>query len=92
MFCFVPGDTFKGLHESLINYGMLTEPKMTYSAVNHEEASVAFCHGYAKVEGKPAACFVHATVGLQHASMALYNAWADRVPGVLHRWRAHLFG
>ena len=78
--CFVPGDTFKGLHESLINYGMLTEPKMTYSAVNHEEASVAFCHGYAKVEGKPAACFVHATVGLQHASMALYNAWADRVP------------
>ncbi len=78
--CFVPGDTFKGLHESLINYGMLTEPKMSYSAVNHEEASVAFCHGYAKVEGKPAACFVHATVGLQHASMALYNAWADRVP------------
>jgi len=77
---FVPGDTFKGLHESLINYGMLTEPKMAYSAVNHEEISVAFCHGYAKVEGKPAACFVHATVGLQHASMALYNAWADRVP------------
>lgn len=77
---FVPGDTFKGLHESLINYGMLTEPKMAYSAVNHEEAAVAFCHGYAKVEGKPAACFVHATVGLQHASMALYNAWADRAP------------
>ena len=77
---FVPGDTFKGLHESLINYGMLTEPKMAYSAVNHEETAVAFCHGYAKVEGKPAACFLHATVGLQHASMALYNAWGDRVP------------
>ena len=77
---FVPGDTFRGLHESLVNYGLLTEPKMTYSAVNHEEVAVAFCHGYAKVEGKPMACFVHATVGLQHASMALYNAWADRVP------------
>ncbi|MDE3114853.1 MAG: thiamine pyrophosphate-binding protein [Pseudomonadota bacterium] len=79
---FVPGDTFRGLHESLINYGLLTEPKMTYSAVNHEETAVAFCHGYAKVEGKPMACFVHATVGLQHAAMALYNAWADRVPVV----------
>jgi thiamine pyrophosphate-dependent acetolactate synthase large subunit-like protein len=77
---FVPGDTFRGLHESLVNYGLLTEPKMTYSAVNHEEVAVAFCHGYAKVEGKPMACFVHAAVGLQHASMALYNAWADRVP------------
>jgi acetolactate synthase I/II/III large subunit len=77
---FVPGDTFKGLHESLINYGMLTEPKMEYSEVNHEEAAVAFCHGYAKVAGKPMACMVHSTVGLQHASMALYNAWSDRVP------------
>lgn len=77
---FVPGDTFRGLHESLVNYGLLTEPKLTYSAVNHEEVAVAFCHGYAKVEGKPMACFVHAAVGLQHASMALYNAWADRVP------------
>ncbi len=77
---FVPGDTFRGLHESLVNYGLLTEPKMTYSAVNHEEVAVAFCHGYAKVEGKAMACFVHAAVGLQHASMALYNAWADRVP------------
>lgn len=77
---FVPGDTFRGLHESLVNYGLVTEPKMTYSAVNHEETAVAFCHGYAKVEGKPMACFVHATVGLQHAAMALYNAWADRVP------------
>lgn len=77
---FVPGDTFKGLHESLINYGMLTDPKMAYSEVTHEEAAVAFCHGYAKVAGKPMACMVHSTVGLQHGSMALYNAWADRVP------------
>ncbi len=38
------------------------------------------CHGYAKIAGKPMACMVHSAVGLQHASMALYNAWADRVP------------
>ena len=46
----------------------------------HEEASVAMAHGYAKIEGKPMACMMHTTVGLQHASMAIYNAYADRVP------------
>ena len=37
-------------------------------------------HGYTKASGKPMAVMVHGTVGLQHASMALYNAWCDRVP------------
>src|SRR6185436_15463848 len=36
--------------------------------------------GYAKAAGKPMGVMVHGTVGLQHASMALYNAWVDRVP------------
>ncbi len=77
---FIPGDTFKGLHESLINYGMLTEPKLQLIACMHEEVSVAICHGYSKIAGKPMACMMHSTVGLQHGCMALYNAWADRVP------------
>lgn len=77
---FVPGDTFKGLHESVINYGLLTDPKLTLIPCMHEEVSVAICHGYAKIAGRPMACILHSTVGLQHASMALYNAWADRVP------------
>ena len=38
------------------------------------------CHGYAKIEGKPMAAMMHDTVGLQHGSMAIYNAYADRVP------------
>ena len=46
----------------------------------HEEISVAISHGYAKIAGKPMACMMHSTVGLQHGSMAIYNAWADRVP------------
>jgi thiamine pyrophosphate-dependent acetolactate synthase large subunit-like protein len=37
-------------------------------------------HGYAKIEGKPMMVMAHGTVGLQHASMAIYNAYADRVP------------
>ena len=46
----------------------------------HEESSVAMAHGYAKIEGKPMMVMAHGTVGLQHASMAIYNAYADRVP------------
>ena len=37
-------------------------------------------HGYAKIEGKPLLVLAHGTVGLQHASMAIYNAYCDRVP------------
>ena len=76
----IPGNTFKGLHESIINYGMLTSPKLEHISCMHEEQSVAICHGYAKIAGKPMACMMHSTVGLQHGSMALYNAWADHAP------------
>ncbi|HEX3973277.1 MAG TPA: thiamine pyrophosphate-dependent enzyme [Stellaceae bacterium] len=74
------GSSFRGLHESLINYGMLTEPQLDLLSCMHEEVSVAMCHGYAKIEGKPMAAMMHDTVGLQHGSMAIYNAYADRVP------------
>ena len=46
----------------------------------HEESSVAMAHGYAKIEGKPMLAMLHGTIGVQHASMAIYNAYADRVP------------
>ncbi len=73
-----PGSTFDGLHESLINYGDNKMPE--FLTCCHEESSVAMCHGYAKIEGKPMMALLHGTVGLQHASMAIYNAYADRVP------------
>jgi thiamine pyrophosphate-dependent acetolactate synthase large subunit-like protein len=79
-FAAVPGNTFMGMHEAVINYGMLTQPNLRFITNMHEEASVAMAHGYAKIEGKPMACMMHTTVGLQHASMAIYNAYADRVP------------
>ncbi len=79
-FAATPGNTFLGVHEAVINYGMLTEPKLDFISTLHEEASVAICHGYAKIEGKPMACMMHTAVGLQHGSMAIYNAWCDRVP------------
>jgi thiamine pyrophosphate-dependent acetolactate synthase large subunit-like protein len=76
----IPGNTFKGLHESVINYGMMTSPSLELISCMHEEISVAISHGYAKIAGKPMACMMHSTVGLQHGAMAIYNAWADRVP------------
>ncbi|MDB5461355.1 MAG: thiamine pyrophosphate binding protein [Caulobacteraceae bacterium] len=79
-FAATPGNTFMGVHEAVINYGMLTAPNLRSICTMHEEASVAMAHGYAKIEGKPMACMMHTTVGLQHGAMAIYNAYADRVP------------
>ena len=76
--CSVAGSSFRGLHESVINYGNNQNPE--FITCCHEESSVAMSHGYAKIEGKPLCVFAHGTVGLQHASMAIYNAYCDRVP------------
>ncbi len=75
--CSNPGSSFRALHESVINYGGNRNPE--FLTCCHEESSVAMAHGYAKIEGKPLAVFAHGTVGLQHASMAIYNAYCDRV-------------
>jgi acetolactate synthase I/II/III large subunit len=76
--CSVAGSSFRALHESVINYGGNSKPE--FITCCHEESSVALAHGYAKIEGKPLCIFAHGTVGLQHASMAIYNAYCDRVP------------
>jgi acetolactate synthase-1/2/3 large subunit len=76
--CAVAGSSFRALHESVINYGGNKNPE--FITCCHEESSVAMAHGYAKIEGKPLCIFAHGTVGLQHAAMALYNAYCDRVP------------
>src|SRR6516164_5371554 len=73
-----PGSSFEGLHESIINYGENAMPELLTCC--HEESAVAMAHGYAKIEGKPMLALVHGNIGLQHASMAIYNAYADRVP------------
>src|SRR5882672_358060 len=73
-----PGSSFDGLHESIINYGDNRMPELLTCC--HEESSVAMAHGYAKIEGKPMLALVHGNIGIQHASMAIYNAYADRVP------------
>ncbi|PYR28273.1 MAG: thiamine pyrophosphate-binding protein [Acidobacteria bacterium] len=73
-----PGSSFRGIHESIVNYGGNKAPE--FITCCHEESSVAMAHGYYKIEGKPMAVLCHGTVGLQHASMGIYNAYCDRVP------------
>ncbi len=73
-----PGSSFRGIHESVVNYGGNKDPE--FITCLHEESSVALAHGYAKMSGRPMGVFVHGTVGLQHASMAIFNAFCDRVP------------
>ena len=73
-----PGASFRGLHDSLVNLLGDQAPKML--TVLHEEHAVAIAHGYAKVAQRPMGAILHANVGLMHASMALFDAWCDRVP------------
>ena len=73
-----PGSSFEGLHESLINYGENKVPE--FLTCTHEENAVAMAHGYAKIENKPMLALLHGTIGIQHAAMAIYNAYGDRVP------------
>jgi thiamine pyrophosphate-dependent acetolactate synthase large subunit-like protein len=73
-----PGASYRGLHDSLVNYLGNERPKMLLCL--HEESAVAIAHGYAKVTGCAMAAAVHSNVGLMHATMAVFNAWCDRMP------------
>jgi thiamine pyrophosphate-dependent acetolactate synthase large subunit-like protein len=73
-----PGASYRGLHDSLVNYLGNAQPQMLLCL--HEESAVAIAHGYAKVTGRAMAAAVHSNVGLMHATMAVFNAWCDRMP------------
>ena len=71
-----PGASFRGVHDSLVNYLGNTKPEMILC--NHEEIAIAVAHGYGRAAGKPMVAFVHDIVGLLHSSMAIFNAWMAR--------------
>src|SRR4051812_35060215 len=76
-----PGASYRGLHDSLVNHLGNRAPQMLL--VLHEEHAVAIGHGWAKVTGTPMAALLHSNVGLMHGTMAIFNAWCDRMPVVL---------
>ena len=73
-----PGASFRGLHDSLVNYLGNERPQLLLCL--HEESAVAMAHGYAKASGHMMGVALHSNVGLMHATMAIFNAWCDRVP------------
>ncbi len=73
-----PGASFRGLHDSLVNHLGNRAPELLLCL--HEEHAVSIAHGYARVAGRPMAVALHANVGLMHATMAIFNAWCDRIP------------
>jgi thiamine pyrophosphate-dependent acetolactate synthase large subunit-like protein len=74
----VPGASFRGLHDSLVNHIGNQHPQMLLCL--HEGNAVAMAHGYAKASGRMMGAILHSNVGLLHGSMAIFNAWCDRVP------------
>jgi len=76
-----PGASYRGLHDSLVNYLGNERPQLLLCL--HEESAVAIAQGYAKVTGRAMAAAVHSNVGLMHATMAVFNAWCDRMPIVV---------
>ncbi len=72
--------SYRGLHEAVVNHGN-NKPEIITCV--HEDIAVHLAQGYAKMEGKPIAMACHGVVGLQHAAMAIYNAWCDRVPVIV---------
>jgi thiamine pyrophosphate-dependent acetolactate synthase large subunit-like protein len=76
-----PGASYRGFHDSLVNYLGNERPQMLLCL--HEESAVAIAHGYAKVTGEAMAVAVHSNVGLMHATMAIFNAWCDRMPVIV---------
>src|SRR4051794_12165584 len=73
-----PGASYRGLHDSIVNYLGNQRPQMLLCL--HEESAVAIAHGYARAAGKMMGVVLHSNVGLMHGTMAIFNAWCDRVP------------
>jgi acetolactate synthase-1/2/3 large subunit len=73
-----PGASYRGLHDSMVNFETGKGPEIIMCT--HEEIAVALANGYARATGEIMATGLHNIVGLQHASMAIFNAWCDRTP------------
>lgn len=77
----LPGSSYRGLHDSLVNYGRNDRPQMILAT--HEQVAVSMAHGYAKASGRAGVCILHDLVGLMNGSMGVYNAWGDHAPVVV---------
>jgi thiamine pyrophosphate-dependent acetolactate synthase large subunit-like protein len=73
-----PGASYRGLHDSLVNYLGNQSPQMLLCL--HEDHVVSIAHGYAKATDEAMGAVLHSNVGLMHGLMGVFNAWCDRAP------------
>ena len=73
-----PGASYRGLHDSIVNYLGNAAPQMLLCL--HEESAISLAQGYAKVKDRMMGAVVHSNVGLMHATMSIFNTWCDRIP------------
>jgi acetolactate synthase I/II/III large subunit len=73
-----PGSSYRGLHDSIVNFGLTPGPEIVLCC--HEQIAVAVAGGYAKATGRPMAVGLHDVVGLQNACLGIYSAFCDRSP------------
>jgi thiamine pyrophosphate-dependent acetolactate synthase large subunit-like protein len=78
-----PGSSYEGLQESFVNYGSPPNRTPEFITALHEDSAVDMANGYGKAEGKPMVATLHGTIGIQHGSMAIYQAFYAGTPLIL---------
>ncbi|MGZ5121737.1 MAG: thiamine pyrophosphate-binding protein [Burkholderiales bacterium] len=73
-----PGASYRGLHDSIVNYLGNRTPQMILCL--HDEHAVSIAQGYFKASDTMMAAALHSNVGLMHATMPIFNSWCDRTP------------
>jgi thiamine pyrophosphate-dependent acetolactate synthase large subunit-like protein len=76
-----PGASYRGLHDSIVNYLGNRTPQMILCL--HDEHAVSIAQGYCKASDRMMAAALHSNVGLMHATMPIFNSWCDRTPVLL---------
>ncbi len=79
-----PGATFRGLHDSIVNYGGNRLPEIILCC--HEEIAVAVAHGYGKVKGRPSAeaitLFESQGIGIEDIAASAYVLQKAKEQGI----------
>src|SRR5947199_10692751 len=70
---FNPGATFRGIHDSIVNYGVNYKPEVIFC--DHEEISFALAHGYTKAKCKPMIAIVNNNYDLQNQRISLFKPY-----------------
>jgi thiamine pyrophosphate-dependent acetolactate synthase large subunit-like protein len=73
-----PGASYRGLHDSIVNYLGNRTPQMILCL--HDEHAVSIAQGFCKASDRMMAAALHSNVGLMHATMPIFNSWCDRTP------------